>query len=183
MARDPRPTTEVSVALRDETRLRELDRRSAVVSSSVGALGARARHAWTCSAVIPVGRALQVVTEWAAEDGNGSSASHDGAGLFRLRQSGVWALDLSVSSDAAAPGNFTIALRVGGSMKLSGGFTGSGFAEAGRDSRQVVTVAPLGADDISVYISALTRWLTASTTPRTAVCRLQVDLLAGEPAA
>lgn len=181
MSRDPKPTSEVSVAARDESRLRELDRRGAATVSNVGALLVRARHAWTATATVAPAPAPARLTTWVPAGAVGSLVEQVGGGVFRLLRSGVWACGVQAVSDAGAAGNFTMLLQVGDATSSSGGYTGEGFGGAGYDDRHIQTVAPYTGAGLAGDIAVLTRWLTAGTATRSVTCRLQLDLLTADP--
>lgn len=177
--RGGRPSTEARAAVRDELRLRELDRRATATRNSLGSLGLRARHTWSGSTSIPAGGAVVPLTLWTIRDDAGV-AEHRGGGLFRLLQPGNWALQLTAISDAQDAGNFGIALRLGTGELPASGYCGAGFPGAGFDDRSVSWVQPLGIEDVTADITAVARWFSSGAAARDVTYRLQLHLLAGE---
>ena len=145
MARLAVPSTIQGTNREVETRLRELDRKTAGAATGVDSALAAARHHWHGSGLVDAGGIVQGLTSWTNDVDDGVATLSSGLLMFNIP--GKWSVWLQYVSDATEPGNSAVWLE-GPSAALSpwGPFTamlrderlrGSGYALAGNLTQSV----------------------------------------------
>lgn len=138
MSRLAVPTTVAVQAQRTESRLRELDRKSAGAAAGVENLIASARQTWHGDGLLEPNGVLTNLTDWET-DVDDEVVTFTGGALV-LTQPGRWALWLQMGSDCGASGNSIVMLAAESAAVSPWGIfpelkderlRGSGYANAG----------------------------------------------------
>lgn len=145
MGRVAVPATQASGARQNESRLRELDRKTSGAATGVDQLLATARHHWHGLGVVTAGGLAQLLNPWTTDiDENVAELTE---GRLTLNQTGRWSLWFQYSSDATEPGNSGCFLQAESPTLAPWGpwttqlrderLRGSGYAQAGRLTQSV----------------------------------------------
>lgn len=102
------PRTDDIMVRRNESRLRELDRKSATATSNVEALISSARHHWSGSGSVNPGGVTVPLVTWAEEVNEGVATLAGGA--LVLTEAGRWSIWLQYQSDSTVNGTSLLVL-------------------------------------------------------------------------
>jgi hypothetical protein len=170
MARLAVPSTLQGTNREIETRLRELDRKTASSSAGVDSALAAARHHWHGSGLVDAGGIVQALTSWTSDVDDGIATLSSGLLLFNVP--GRWSVWLQYVSDATESGNSAAWLE-GPSAALSpwGPFTaqlrderlrGSGYALAGNLTQSLTWSGVVTTAQASAIIRPRVLWRSAT---------------------
>lgn len=166
MGRVAVPTTQAATGRQTESRLRELDRKSAGAASGVEQLLAAARHHWHGTGQISAGGIAQLLDPWITD------IDEDVADLVQgrltLNQPGRWALWFQLTSDATEPGNSGAMLQADTGPLAPWGpwarqlrderLRGSGYSNAGNLTQSVTWSGVVTAEQAASPISVGAYW-------------------------
>lgn len=171
MGRVAVPTTQAALGRQTESRLRELDRKSAGAASGVEQLLSAARHHWHGTGEISAGGIAQLLDPWVSDIDEG--VANLTAGRLVLNQPGRWALWFQLSSDASEPGNSGCFLQAeSGPLAPWGPWTtqlrderlrGSGYANAGNLTQSVTWSGVVTEGQAASPISPAAYWRSGGT--------------------
>lgn len=163
------PTTAETDARQTESRLRELDRKSAGAAQSVSALLSSARHHWHGNGLVDAA-VTQDLTTW-TEDVNDGVATLT-SGQLVLGTAGRWSLWFQFVSDATEAGNCAMWLEASSGPVAPWGpvttqlrderLRGSGYAQAGRLTQSVNWTGVVLSTMVSTPIRPRIMWRSAT---------------------
>jgi hypothetical protein len=172
MSRLAVPSTGATRARQDESRLRELDRKSSGAAAGVDSLLGVARHHWHGSGLVDAGGVSTGLTAWINDVDDGIAKLS--AGQLKLNREGRWSLWFQYTSDCTEAGNSACWLD-GASAALSPWgpnlrqlrderLRGSGYTQAGNLTQAVVWSGVVLGEQAASPINPRVMWRSASGT-------------------
>lgn len=165
------PSTSETTTRQVESRLRELDRKSAGATTAVDSALAAARHHWHGTGLVDPGGIVQALTSWTPDVNDGIATL--AGGVLQFNAPGSWSVFLQYTSDASQAGNSAVWLEASSAALAPWGtfraqlrderLRGAGYALAGNLTQAVTWSGVITTAQAQAEIRPRVMWRSGGT--------------------